>query len=153
MARLGAPHMRALGGVGGLVACVGAGVAVAASPKPNGAPLTPPVDPAAALQRSTPSASASPTPCATAPGTAGATVDPAVTTALQHIAAATTKAEKQAILRSLTADQRQQLTALQRSRTQTTAPSASACGQPPMIQPEVVAATPDAPPLTNSYVS
>jgi hypothetical protein len=157
MTRLGASHMRVLGGLGGVVACVGAGVAVAASPKPNGAPLTPPVDPAASLQRSTPSATASPTPCASSPASAGASVDPAVSAALRSIAAAPTKAERQAILRSLTADQRQQVTALLRSRTQPTAgatPAAqAACGQAPMIQPEVIAAAPSTTPVTNSYVS
>jgi hypothetical protein len=154
--------MRVLGGVGGLVACLGAGVAVAASPKPSGAPLTPPVNPAASLQRSTPSAGAGPTPCATgaaaatAPAAASASVDPAVSAALERIAGAPTKAERQAILGGLTADQRQQLTALLRNRTQPTpgaTPGGSACGQVPMIQPEVIAAAPDAPPVTNSYVS
>ena len=139
--RLGASHLRVAGAVGGVVACVGAGVAVAASPRPSGAPLTPPVNTSVAVDRSTPS----PPPCPTNPaGMATTPTDPALQAALQQLRAATTRAERQAVLRGLTADQRQQVTALMR-RAPATAGPAAACGgaQPePMIQPDVVSAAP-----------
>lgn len=161
--RLGATHMRALGAVGGVVACVGAGVAVAASPKPSGAPLTPPVDPSASLNRATPTPSPTATPCAVS--ASGARLDPALASALQQIAAAKTRADRQAVLSTLTADQRQQLMALMRARAQAVnanggrantapmPPSGNACTQAPLIKPQVIAAAPSAPPVTNSYVS
>ena len=152
--------MRVLGGIGGLLACGAAGVAVAASPKPAGAPLTPPVDPAAPVGAHA-NATPSPTACAVANGTgmaATAPVDPAVTAALHDLRAAITRAERTAVLQRLTPDQRQQLVALQRNgtRTSTPAPATVSCpgpSQEPMIQPEVVGGLPTAPPLTNSYVS
>ncbi|HXA30130.1 MAG TPA: hypothetical protein VN193_15430 [Candidatus Angelobacter sp.] len=154
--RLGASHMRIAGAVGGVVACVGAGAAVAASPKPGGAPLTPPVDTAVAVDRSTPTPRASPTPCpVNVPGAAQTPVDPSLVPVLQQLRAATTAAARQAILRGLTADQRQQVTALMRRAPAAPAPAA-ACGgaQPePMIQPDVVSAAPSTAPITNSYVS
>jgi hypothetical protein len=145
--RLGASHMRVLGGLGGLIACAGAGVAVAASPKPGAAPLTPPVNPAAALDR--PAPAASPAPCATnGTGVATTSGDPVVTAALRDLRAAQTSADRQLVLRRLSPDQRQQVTALMRARPQPT----PGCGAP-MIQPEVVSGGPTAPPITNSYVS
>jgi hypothetical protein len=141
--RLGASHMRAMGAIGGVVACAGAGVAVAASPKPPGAPLTPPVDTAVAADRSTPAA----TPCTTVVDQLASTV--------QQLRAATTRAQRQEILRGLTPDQRQQATAMLRDRSGGATPSAG-CGaaQPePMIQPDVVDAAPGGPAITNSYVS
>jgi hypothetical protein len=152
--RLGASHLRVAGAVGGMVACVGAGVAVAASPKPSGAPLTPPVDTSVAVDRATPS------PCATDPaGMATTPTDPALQAALQQLRAATTRAERQAVLRGLTADQRQQVTALLRRPAAGAAaatPPPADCGvaqAEPIIQPDVVDAAPSAPPITNSYVS
>lgn len=153
--------MRVLGGIGGLLACGAAGVAVAASPKPAGAPLTPPVDPAAPVGAHA-TATPSSTGCAVANGTgmaATAPVDPAVTAALHDLRAATTRAERTAVLQRLTPDQRQQLAALQRNGNRaaaTPAPATVSCpgpSQEPMIQPEVVGGLPTAPPLTNSYVS
>jgi hypothetical protein len=154
--RLGASHLRVAGAVGGVVACVGAGVVVAASPKPSGAPLVPPVDASVAVDRSTPSAA----PCSTKPaGMATTPADPALQAALQQLRAATTRAERQAALRGLTADQRQQVTALLRRPPGGAAappPPPADCGvaqSEPMIQPDVVEAGPSAPPITNSYVS
>jgi hypothetical protein len=91
--------------------------------------------------------------------TATLPVDPAVLTALQDLRAATTKAERTAVLQRLTPDQRQQLVAIQRSGSRApaaAAPAAASCPAPsqePMIQPEVVGGLATAPPITNSYVS
>lgn len=150
--------MRVLGAVGGVVACAGAGVAVAASPKPTGAPLNPPVEVAAAAATPAPSAGA----CGVnRPEMAGTPqLDPSLLAVVQQLRAATTRAQRQAILRGLTADQRQQITALQRGRAGAAGGGAQqgACdsgpAQPlPTIQPDVVAAGPGAVPITNSYVS
>jgi hypothetical protein len=142
--RLGPSHMKVLGALGGVVACAGAGVAVAANPKPSGVPLNPPVE-----------ARASSTPAATC---AASSVDPAVAAALQQVRAATTPAERRAVLRGLTADQRQQVTALLRGRgaaqpTSGSCDTAGAAEPMPTIEPDVVAAGPTAAPVTNSYVS
>lgn len=142
--RLGPSHMRVAGAVGGVVACVGAGVAVASSPKPAGAPLNPPVDTSLAVDRSTPS----PSPTA-APACA---VDPKLQAALLQLRAAMTRAERQAILRGLTADQRQQLTALA-SGANSCGPGSGAAEPMPTIEPSVVDGAPTAPPITTSYVS
>jgi len=143
--RLGPSHMKVLGALSGVAACAGAGAAVAASPKPAGAPLNPPVEQARAA--------ATPAPSCSAPG-----VDPAIAAAVQQLRAASTPAERRAVLRGLTADQRQQVTALVRGRA-AAQPAAGSCGgaepaQPmPTIEPDVVAAGPSAAPITNSYVS
>src|SRR5579864_2649600 len=118
--------MRVLGGLGGLVACGVAGVAVAASPKPAGAPLQPPVDPSAPLSRATPSLEAASgglvipaTPvCSASRGSQMQTaLDPSLKAVLTQLRAATTRAQRLAILQGLTPDQRMQVAALQqRSR-------------------------------------
>ncbi len=97
--------------------------------------------------------------CANGTGMAAtAPVDPAVIAALHDLRAATTRAERTAVLQRLTPDQRQQLVALQRNGARTSTPAAATASCPgpsqePMIQPEVVGGLPTAPPLTNSYVS
>ncbi len=158
--RLGVPHMRVLGAVGGVVACAGAGVAVAVSPKPAGAPLNPPVDASVAVDHApaSPSASACPT---NSPGmaTTGAPVDPSLQAVVQQLRGATTAAQRRAILQGLSADQRQQVTALLRSRAgqRGGAGGAATCDAPaqplPSIQPDVVDGGAPAAPVTNSYVS
>jgi hypothetical protein len=145
--RLGPSHMRVLGALGGVVACAGAGVAVAANPKPGDAPLNPPVAASAVAPNS-----ATPAPAC------DAGEDPAIAAAVGEIRAASGAAERRAVLRGLTADQRQQVTALLRGSGGAT-PASGPCGaaapaQPmPTIQPDVVAAGPTAAPVTNSYVS
>jgi hypothetical protein len=152
---LGPGRMRVLGGMGGLLACGAAGVAVAVSPKPAGAPLTPPVDaskPLDAQGQGHPSATPTPSPSA---GACAATtsLDPAVQAALRDLRAATTRAERTAVMQRLTADQRQQVTALARAQGR---PGASGCGAgapEQLIQPSIVNGQATAPPVTNSYVS
>ena len=144
--RLGPSHMRVAGAVGGVVACVGAGVAVASSPKPAGAPLNPPVDTSLAVDRSTPS------PSATAAPACG--VDPQVEAALQQLRAAKTRAERQLILRGLAADQRQQVTALAAGADPCGSAGSAAAEPMPTIEPSVVdGGGPAAPPITSTYVS
>jgi len=172
---LGPGRMRVLGGLGGLVACGVAGVAVAASPKPAGAPLQPPVDPAGPLSRATPSARAATgglvipaTPvCSASRGSQMQTpIDPSLRAVLAQLRAATTRAQRLAILQGLTPDQRMQITALQqRSRAAAgarcrpgaadAAPTSPSSGgdAAPMIAPDVVAGGPTAAPDTSSYVS
>jgi hypothetical protein len=166
---LGPGRMRVLGGLGGLVACGVAGVTVAASPKPAGAPLQPPVDPHAPLSGvAHPSASAGgglvipATPVCDVAGrgaaAAGTSVDPTLQPILMQLRAAKTRAERMSILQGLTADQRQQLTALLRNRARgarcTPAPAgAAATDQQPMVEPDVVAGGASPAPVTSSYVS
>lgn len=142
---LGPGRMRLLGGLGGVLACGAAGVAVAVSPKPAGAPLTPPVDASKPVDAQAAAATPSPGLCAVAP----APVDAAVVAGLRDLRAATTRVERNAVLQRLTADQRQQVTALMRSGS-----SGCAAGTPePMIQPDVVTGVASAAPVTTSYVS
>jgi hypothetical protein len=141
--------MRVAGAVGGVVACAGAGVAVASSPKPAGAPLNPPVARATASPSPSASAAASSAACAVNQTDLAATV--------AQLRAATTPAERRAILQGLSADQRQQVTAMLRGGVALVAPGcgggAVAVAPAPTIQPQVVSATPGATPITNSYVS
>ena len=119
----GPGRMRVLGGVGGLVVCGVAGVTVAASPKPAGAPLNPPVDPPR-----------------TADATAGLVI-PATPVCgaqmpdqrLQNIA------QRRARMRT--------------ARCTPAPASASATSDPEMIEPQVVDAAPLQAPVTDSYVS
>jgi hypothetical protein len=175
---LGPGRMRVLGGLGGLVACGVAGVAVAASPKPADAPLQPPVDPTVPLSRATPSAQAASgglvipaTPVCSGPrGSQMQTpIDPSLRAVVTRLRAATTRAQRLAILQGLTPDQRVQITALQqRSRvagaaagarcrpgTAEAAPTSPSSGgdAAPMIEPDVVAGGPTPAPATTSYVS
>ena len=169
---LGPGRMRVLGGLGGLVACGVAGVAVAAAPKPAGAPLQPPVDPHAPLSGgahvAAPTGNSSgglvipATPVCTGAATGPSSVDTSLQPVLMQLRAAKTRAERMAILQGLTPDQRQQVTALLRSRSNsarcTMAPTPSpgdAAGTTPqpMIQPDVVADGPSPAPVSNSYVS
>ncbi|HZS15249.1 MAG TPA: hypothetical protein VFC09_11680 [Candidatus Dormibacteraeota bacterium] len=137
MRRMGRAHLRTIGAISGVAACAGAGVAVAASPKPSGAPLNPPVVQARATAAATPAP-----PC-------DATGDPMVAQALDAFRAASSPAERRVALRGLTADQRQQVTALLRQ-----CASGSQVAEPlPTVQPDVVDAAPTAMPITNSYVS
>jgi hypothetical protein len=170
--------VRVLGGLGGLVACGVAGVAVAASPKPADAPLQPPVDPAAPLSRATPSPQAATgglvIPATPVCGASRATqmqepIDPSLRAVVTQLRAATTRAQRLAILQDLTPDQRMQITALQ-PRSRATGAAAGARCRPgtadagptppssggdavPMIEPDVVAGGPTSAPATTSYVS
>lgn len=162
---LGPGRMRVLGGVGALVACGVAGVTVAASPKPAAAPLKPPVDPAASLNGHDVQAAANATPglvipatpvCAASGSKAPATNSAALQPILTQLRAATTRAQRLAILQGLTPDQRQQVTAMLGTRTARCTPSAvtpDTITQQPMIEPDIVNGGATPAPVTTTYVS
>ncbi|TMC48696.1 MAG: hypothetical protein E6J14_11500 [Chloroflexi bacterium] len=175
--------LKAVAGIGTVLVCGGAGAAVATDAKPSTAPLHPPANPSAAVDHAAVAASASgllipPTPVCqrSSGGGAGATAgtglvpavsDPAARAALQQLRAATTAAQRQAILQPLSPDQRMQLTALLRTAQRAgggAAPSGpcrgAAAGEPGgatdpsmSVTPNVVSAPATAAPVTSTYVS
>ena len=170
---LGPGRIRVVGGLGGLLACGAAGVAVAASPKPADAPLKPPVDSATPLQGGAHhgAAGAGGLVIPATPVCAGARValDPSLLPVVAQLRAASTRAQRLAILQALTADQRQQVVAYTRSRARSAGESSGGAAQcrgavgggsasgaaspAPVIQPDVVDGSPGEAPITNSYVS
>jgi hypothetical protein len=151
-------RVKLVGGVGALVACGVAGVTVAASPKPPDAPLKPPVDPGTPLAATNAQAAARTTPGLVIPATPVCAVSPSLQPILAQLRAATTRAQRLAILQQLTPDQRQQVTAMLRMRAarcrSDAAPTPDANTQPqPMIEPDVVSGDATPAPITTTYVS
>jgi hypothetical protein len=179
---VGPGALKAVAGISTVLVCGGAGAAVAVDAKPSSAPLHPPANPSAAVDHARADSASGlvipPTPvCRRSTGggvsaKAGAAPpspvsDPALLAALQQLRAASTAAQRQAILQPLSPDQRMQLTALLRTTQRAaggTAPSGScrgsASGQPGAttdpsmrVTPNVVDAPATAAPATSTYVS
>ena len=175
---VGPGALRIAGGVGALLVCGGAGVAVAADQRPAGAPLDPPVSQGASAPAGTAANGGlvvPPTPVCAGTGAgagrpaAGAatatTVDPQLRALLMQIAQTPAGPARRQLLAGLSADQRQQVTALLRQRQAAARPkgtgAAGACrgGGPsatigaPTLTPSVSDAGPSGDPLTFSYVS
>jgi hypothetical protein len=169
---LGPGRIRVLGGLGGLLACGAAGVAVAAGPRPAGAPLKPPVDPAAPLGGVAHADAAGTgglvipaTPVCGGAAAAGTALDPSLRSVIARLRAAPTRAQRLAILQALSPDQRQQVSAYLRSRARGAGQAAgpahctpgagagSSASAVPVIQPDVVDGSPSQAPVSNSYVS
>jgi hypothetical protein len=150
---VGPGTLRLAGGLGALLVCGGAGLTVAADQRPAGAPLNPPVN-----QGSVPVATGGlvipPTPVCG--GTAAAT-DPQLRDLLTQITRTPAGPARRQLLAGLTADQRQQITALLRRRQQGAAcragAGAGATSEAPALTPSVGDAGPADQPLTFSYVS
>jgi hypothetical protein len=149
--------LKAISGIGAVAVCGVSGVLVATDPRPEAAPLRPPVHGAS----SNAAALVIPPSCggsgAATSGT-GAMLDPSLDPVLQQVRQATSASARRAILATLTPAQRLEveaaLAALRRGASGTTgrcgSSSASAGGS---IVPSVVDAPPATHPLINTYVS
>jgi uncharacterized membrane protein YgcG len=119
--------LKLAGGLGALLVCGGAGAAVAADQRPDGAPLRPAVSHGTAPVAEAASGGLLIPPTPVCSGPAGArppvaaaaaprATDPQLAAVLQQLAQAPTAAARRQLLAGLTADQRQQVTALMRQR-------------------------------------
>ena len=176
---VGPGALRIAGGVGALLVCGGAGVTVAADQRPAGAPLNPPVSQGATAPAGTAANGGlliPPTPVCAGTGTGAGrpaggaatatTVDPQLRALLMQIAQTPAGPARRQLLAGISADQRQQVTALLRQRQAAAARpkgtgAAGSCrgGGPtatigaPTLTPSVSDAGPSSDPLTFSYVS
>jgi hypothetical protein len=175
---VGPGALKIAGGVGALLVCGGAGVTVAADQRPAAAPLKPPVGSGATASAATAANGGlviPPTPVCAATGTgagrvaggqtAAPAIDPQLRAVLAQLAKTPAGPARRQLLAGLTADQRQQITALVQQRQAATRQKGAGAGAScrsgastatssvPSLTPSVGDAGPSDNPITFSYVS
>lgn len=164
--------LKIAGGVGALLVCGGAGVTVAADQRPAAAPLKPPVAQGPVASSATAPGGGlviPPTPVCAAGGAVNGTAvttDPQLRSLLAQISQTPAGPARRQLLAGLSADQRQQVTALLRQRQAAAArqkgagagascrgTGSTATSTAPTLTPSVGDAGPAVDPLTFSYVS
>jgi len=154
---MGPGALKTVSAAGTVIACGVSAALVATDPKPDGAPLTPPVR--RTVARNSEALAVPPScPAPNSPGSAPTQLPPALQQAYDQLRQAQTPQARQAVLATLPADQRQQLVAYTRQQQRRSAPDQRGCSAPnqpaggdiaPSIRDAPAATAPD----VNSYVS